>query len=74
LSTEIYTTVINLDLKLLLAWDTRIFRVSISGSVQESGEVRILRGFLKGVHLSRITGSQIHPVRNAHEIKGLLWK
>jgi hypothetical protein len=36
-----------------------------NGSVQESGEVRILRGFLKGVHLSRITGSQIHPVRNA---------
>ena len=33
--------------------------------MQESGEVRILRGFLKGVHLSRITGSQIHPVRNA---------
>jgi hypothetical protein len=27
--------------------------------------VRILRGFLKGVHWSRITGSQIHPVRNA---------
>ncbi len=27
--------------------------------------MRILRGFLKGVHLSRITGSQIHPVRNA---------
>jgi hypothetical protein len=24
-----------------------------------------LTGFLKGVHLSRITGSQIHPVRNA---------
>ena len=33
--------------------------------MQESGEVRILRGFLKGVHWSRITGSQIHPVRNA---------
>jgi hypothetical protein len=27
--------------------------------------VRILRGFLKGVHLSRIAGSQIHPGRNA---------
>jgi hypothetical protein len=35
------------------------------GSVQESGEMRILRGFLKGAHLSRTTGSQIHPVRNA---------
>ena len=27
--------------------------------------MRILRGFPKGVHLSRITGSQIHAVRNA---------
>jgi hypothetical protein len=27
--------------------------------------MRILRGFLKGAHLSRTTGSQIHPVRNA---------
>jgi hypothetical protein len=40
----------------------------------ESGEVRILRGVLKGVHLSRIAGSQIHPCPKCHEIKGLLWK
>jgi hypothetical protein len=31
--------------------------------------VRILRGFLKGVHLSRITGSQIPPVRNATNLR-----
>jgi phosphotriesterase family protein len=41
------------------------WRSCLFGSVQLSGEVRILSGFLKGAHLSRITGSQIHPVRNA---------